>query len=64
MGIYGTYFINLSNEEKLVLADVAACKAEQITGKRMTPDEYEDFVWNFVQGLYETTVVDNHNQPD
>ena len=64
MGIYGTYFINLSNEEKLVLADVAACKAEQLTGKRMTPDEYEDFVWNFVQGLYETTVVDNHNQPD
>lgn len=64
MGTYGTHFINLSNEEKLVLADVAACKAEELIGKRMTPDEYEDFVWNFVQGLYETTVVDNHNQPD
>lgn len=64
MGIYGTYFINLSNEEKLVLADVAACKAEEMTGKRMTPSEYETFVWNFVQGLYQTTVVDNHNQPD
>lgn len=61
---YGVYFINLSNEEKLVLADVAACKAEELTGKRMTPDEYETFVWNFVQGLYETTVVDNHNQPN
>ena len=61
---YGVYFINLSNEEKLVLADVAACKVEETTGERMTPDEYETFVWNFVQGLYKTTVVDNHNQPN
>ena len=64
MGIMGYYFHNLSNEEKLVLADVAACKAEEMSGKRMTPDEYETFVWNFVQGIYETTVVDNPNQPD
>ena len=55
MGIYGYYFANLSNEEKLVLADVAACKAEELAGKKMTPQEYEDFVWDFVQGLYKTT---------
>lgn len=52
MGIYGYYFQNLSNEEKLVLADVAACKAEELSGKKMTPKEYEDFVWDFVAGLY------------
>lgn len=64
MGIYGYYFANLSNEEKLVLADVAACKAEEMSGKKMTPDEYESFVWDFVQGLYKSSVVDNHNQRD
>lgn len=52
MGIYGYYFHNLSNEEKLVLADVAACKAEEIAGKKMTAQEYEAFVWDFVSGLY------------
>lgn len=52
MGIMGYYFHNLSNEEKLVLADVAACKAEEIAGKKMTPEEYEAFVWNFIQGIY------------
>lgn len=55
MGVYGTYFANLSNEERLVLADVAACKAEEMSGRKMTPQEYEDFVWNFVVGLYEHT---------
>jgi len=52
MGIMGYYFPNLSNEEKFVLADVAACKAEEMTGKKMTPKEYEQFVWNFINGLY------------
>jgi len=55
MGIMGYYFPNLSNEEKFVLADVAACKAEEMTGKKMTPEEYEQFVWNFISGLYETS---------
>lgn len=49
----GYYFPNLSNEEKFVLADVAACKAEELSGKKMTPEEYETFVWNFIAGLYE-----------
>jgi len=49
----GYYFPNLSNEEKFVLADVAACKAEEMTGKKMTPEEYEQFVWNFISGLYQ-----------
>jgi len=53
MGIMGYYFPNLSNEEKFVLADVAACKAEEMTGKKMTPEEYEQFVWNFISGLYQ-----------
>jgi len=52
MGIMGYYFSNLSNEEKFVLADVAACKAEEMTGKKMTPEEYEKFVWDFISGLY------------
>jgi hypothetical protein len=52
MGIYSSYFIRLSNEEKFVLADVAACKIEQETGKKMTSQEYEDFVWNFIHDLY------------
>lgn len=55
MGIYGTYFVKLSNEEKFVLADVAACKAEEMTGKKMSAQEYEDFVWDFVSGLYKTS---------
>lgn len=56
MGIMGYYFHNLSNEEKLVLADVAACKAEQIAGKKMTAEEYEQFVWDFVIGLYQMSL--------
>lgn len=43
-----SYFINLSNEEKLVLADVAACEAEKLCGQKMTPEQYEAFVWEFV----------------
>lgn len=58
MGIMGYYFPNLSNEEKFVLADVAACKAEEMSGKKMTPDEYEKFVWDFISGLH-TTKFDN-----
>tara|TARA_B110000503_G_scaffold13474_1_gene18270 strand:+ start:1166 stop:1342 length:177 start_codon:yes stop_codon:yes gene_type:complete len=49
MGIYGTYFINLSNEEKFVLADFAASKVEKSTGVKMTAAEYEAFVWDFIQ---------------
>lgn len=58
MGIMGYYFPNLSNEEKFVLADVAACKAEEMTGKKMTPEEYEQFVWNFISGLYQNNYED------
>lgn len=58
MGIMGYYFPTLSNEEKFVLADVAACKAEEMSGKKMTPEEYEKFVWDFISGLY-TTKFDN-----
>lgn len=61
MGIMGYYFPNLSNEEKFVLADVAACKAEEMTGKKMTPKEYEQFVWNFISGLYEMS-PENHEK--
>jgi hypothetical protein len=35
-----------------VLADVAACKAEEMSGKKMTPKQYEQFVWDFIQDLY------------
>lgn len=52
MGIYGYYFHKLSNEEKFVLADVAACKVEKATGKKMTPKEYENFVWDFINDLH------------
>lgn len=55
MGIMGYYFPNLSNEEKFVLADVAACKAEEMAGKKMTPQEYEAFVWDFIAGLYQVS---------
>lgn len=46
------YFQNLSNEEKFALADMAACKLEKIMGRRMSPAEYENFVWDFIQDLY------------
>ena len=62
MGTYGYYFHNLSNEEKFVLADVAACKAEKMTGKKMTPEEYEQFVWDFISGVYEMTEDDQNNK--
>jgi hypothetical protein len=62
MGIMGYYFPNLSNEEKFVLADVAACKAEEMTGIKMTPKEYEQFVWNFINDLYKNK-IDNEG-PD
>ena len=64
MGIMGYYFPNLSNEEKFVLADVAACKAEEMTGKKMTPKEYEQFVWNFISGLglYKTTLDNEESE--
>lgn len=62
MGIMGYYFPNLSNEEKFVLADVAACKAEEMTGKKMTPTEYEQFVWNFISGLYETSYEEQEKE--
>lgn len=60
MGIMGYYFPNLSNEEKFVLADVAACKAEEMSGKKMTPQEYEKFVWDFISGLYDQKFKENN----
>ena len=47
------YFQNLSNEEKFVLADIAACKLEETIGRRMSPAEYETFVWDFIQALHQ-----------
>ena len=61
MGTYGYYFHNLSNEEKFVLADVAACKAEEMSGKKMTPKEYEAFVWDFINHLHIKN-LDNNDQ--
>lgn len=49
MGTYGTYFGSLSNEEKFVMADVAAQKVENERGSKMTPLEYEEFVRNFIK---------------
>jgi hypothetical protein len=46
------YFQKLTNEEKFVLADIAACKIEEQTGKKMTPQQYEEFVWGFINDLY------------
>lgn len=45
-------FINLSNEEKFALANAAAIKLEKEMGRKMTPAEYENFVWEFIQDLY------------
>jgi hypothetical protein len=45
------YFHTISNEEKFALADFAACKVEQATGKKMTPTEYEKFVWDFISTI-------------
>lgn len=44
--------INLSNEEKFALANAAALKLEEEMGRKMTPAEYENFVWEFVQNLF------------
>jgi hypothetical protein len=51
-------FINLSNEEKFVLADMAACKLERALGRKLTPAEYENFVWEFIQDLYKPKLED------
>lgn len=51
MGIYGSHFPNLSNEEKFVLADIAACKVEEKLGQKMTPQQYEEFVWDYVTNM-------------
>ena len=64
MGIMGYYFHNLSNEEKFVLADIAACKAEEMAGKKMSPQEYEDFVWDFITNLYTTTYEENNQNTE
>ena len=45
------FFHTLSNEEKFALADFAACEIEKRTGKKMTKEEYEDFVWNYVANI-------------
>ena len=33
------------------MADFAACEIEKKTGVKMTPKEYEEFVWNYVYNL-------------
>jgi hypothetical protein len=45
-------FPNLSNEEKFALADVAACKWEKERGEKMTPQQYEEFVWGFIHDIH------------
>jgi hypothetical protein len=45
------FFHSLSNEEKFALADFAACEVEKRTGVKMTKEEYEEFVWNYVSNL-------------
>jgi hypothetical protein len=45
-------FTRLSNEEKFVLADIAACKREKELGQKMTPQQYEEFVWGFINDLH------------
>lgn len=51
MGIYGSYFGTLSNEEKFVMADVAASKVEKERGQKMTSFEYEQFVRDFIKEI-------------
>lgn len=45
------YFHSLSNEEKFVLANDAARKVEEETGRKMTSGEYEEFVWDFIENF-------------
>jgi hypothetical protein len=45
------FFHTLSNEEKFAMADFAACEVEKRTGVKMTKEEYEKFVWNYVANL-------------
>ena len=52
-------FINLSNEEKFVLADLAACELEKTMGRKLTPAEYENFVWEFMQDLFKPKLKEN-----
>lgn len=46
------YYQNLSNEEKFVLADQAAIELEKELGRKLTPAEYENFVWSYMQSLF------------
>lgn len=45
-------FQNFSNEEKFVMANEAALKLEEQLGRKLTPAEYENFVWIYMQNLY------------
>lgn len=45
------FFLNLSNEEKFALADFAACQFEKQFNKKLTQEEYEKFVWEFIVNL-------------
>lgn len=47
LGSYDPSVLRLSNEEKFVIADVAACKIEQERGSKMISEEYEYFVINY-----------------
>lgn len=46
------FFLNLSNEEKFALADFAARQFEKQFGKKLTQEEYVEFVWNFIIDLH------------
>jgi hypothetical protein len=57
------YFQSLSNEEKFVLADIAACKLEKAMGRQMSPDEYESFVWDYIWELSRPKYHQENNPP-
>lgn len=45
-------FPNLSNEEKFFMADASARKIEQERGYKMSLEEYEQYVWDYIKQLY------------
>ena len=45
-------FINLSNEEKFALAHEAVIQMEAKLARHLTPEEYEEFIWEFMCNLY------------
>jgi len=53
-----TYFESMSNEEKFVIADIAACKVEEERGQKMTPLEYEKFTRDFIKEMMKQKPTD------